>query len=470
MTNILDYNILVLYKTKTLKDKDVDDNILTYDEKPLYSIYPNMPLFKYGFYYYIHQTKNKTEIFEQPEIKSRDLHKIINQFEDYIPQDNLIKEYKTNKIKITDDIKNYSIKFFNSNRIVCRAFYKLWELLMMFELIPDNKKNINTLHLAEAPGSFVQAIIFYRKQFYREDIIRNDKYIALSIDEDNESSKIKSSEDVDNIDYQDNPDYHIPYFFRGLNKFKNFSIWSYKNSDITKIDIIDKLIKDYENSIDFITADGGLNWKDENFQEQEIYLLLLCEIYCALKCQKNNGNFVLKIFETFTELTVKLIEILRRFYKNVFISKPLLSRPSNSERYLICLNYYNDNYKFLNKLYNIIKDINNNTDKYLIDIFPNYSIPIHLDSIIKISSTSISNNQHKQINEMITYINNGNYYGDDYKKYLLKRKEANDFWITLFLPLNYNELLKSKKVINKMMEDNLKIVDEKIKLYNYNLT
>ena len=96
MTNILDYNILVLYKTKTLKDKDVDDNILTYDEKPLYSIYPNMPLFKYGFYYYIHQTKNKTEIFEQPEIKSRDLHKIINQFEDYIPHDNLIKEYKTN--------------------------------------------------------------------------------------------------------------------------------------------------------------------------------------------------------------------------------------------------------------------------------------------------------------------------------------------------------------------------------------
>jgi hypothetical protein len=35
--------------------------------------------------------------------------------------------------------------------------------LMIFDLIPDT--NIITAHLAEAPGSFIQALIFYRENY-----------------------------------------------------------------------------------------------------------------------------------------------------------------------------------------------------------------------------------------------------------------------------------------------------------------
>jgi 23S rRNA U2552 (ribose-2'-O)-methylase RlmE/FtsJ len=441
MTDVLDYNILSIYKIKNISNSK--KNILEYDTKPLFSSYSNMPLFKYGFYYFIHQTKDKTEIFEKEEFKSQGLYKIVNQFEDTVSREDYVKQFKTDKLKLNDDIKTFSIKYFQSNVIASRAFYKLWELIIMFPLIPD-KKNITSIHLAEAPGSFVQAVIFYRKKFFKNEMTNDDKYIAVSYEDEKETTS---------------ENYRIPHFFRGLNKYKNFNIWQYKNSDLTKIDIIDKLVNEYKSKADFVTADGGLNWKDENYQEQEVYLLLLSEIYCGLKIQKANGNFVLKIYETFTELTVKIIEILKQFYKDIYITKPLLSRPSNSEKYIVCIDYHNND-KYLDKIYSIIKEANKHLDKYLIDIFPDYQIEDNLNSIIKLSSTQLSNQQHKHINEMITYINNGNYYGDAYKSYLAKRREANDFWINIFYPPAISNLINSKKIINKMMNDKLFKINE----------
>jgi hypothetical protein len=96
MTDILDYNILTIYQTKKNIKKD---NILECDTKPLFSSYTNMPLFKYGFYYFIHQTKDKTEIFEKEEFKSQGLYKIVNQFEDTVSREDYVKQFKTDKLK-----------------------------------------------------------------------------------------------------------------------------------------------------------------------------------------------------------------------------------------------------------------------------------------------------------------------------------------------------------------------------------
>lgn len=426
-------------------------NILDSNVDPSFSAFPNMPLFKYGFYYYIHQTKNKMEMFNKPEFKSKDLHKIVNPFEDTVPQEEFIKQFKNDKIKPTDDINSFSIKYFQSDKIISRAFYKLWELLMMFPLIKD-QSNFTSIHIAEAPGSFVQSVIYYRQKFFPKNQTTEDKYIATSIEPVN----------------RDNG--YVPSFNTDLNKFKQLSIWSYKNSDLTKTDIINKFISDQRNNKgDLITADGGFNWKDENYQEQEAYVLLLSEIYCALKLQKNGGNFVIKIFETFTELTVKMIEILKRFYKKVYIVKPLLSRPSNSERYIVCIDFNNDNKPHIDKIYTIIEKSNKNLDKYLVDIFPNYQINQELDMVIKLSSTQLSNEQHKQINEMISYISEGNYFGDTYRKYLMLRRDANDFWISTFYPLSSKDLQNSKKGINTLVEQFINITNKNIEEFGSKL-
>jgi hypothetical protein len=176
-------NILVIYelpKSSNELAKTSKDNILVEDTEASFSVFPNMPLLKYGFYYFIHQTKNKMEMFEKPEQKNKELHKIVNAFEDIVPQEDFVKQTKNDMIKSTDDINSYSIKFFGSDRIISRAFYKLWELIMMFDIIPD-KKGIVTLHIAEAPGSFVQSVIYYRNKFFK-DKASSDQYIATSIE------------------------------------------------------------------------------------------------------------------------------------------------------------------------------------------------------------------------------------------------------------------------------------------------
>ena len=445
----MDKNILSLYQLP----KNNDNNIFDYDVKPSFSIFPPMPLFKYGFYYFIHQTKDKMEIFESEKNKIREVHKIINPYEDTVPQEDPVKQFKNDKLKPTDDINTFSIKYFSSDRIISRAFYKMWELLMMFPLISDNSKNITTLHIAEAPGSFVQSIIYYRHKFFPKEITDKDLYIATSIDSEKKST-----------DY-------VPSFNQSLIGIKQFKQWSYKNSDLTQIQIIDKFISDNSKTeADLITADGGFNWKDENYQEQEAYILLLSEIYCALMLQKKGGSFVIKFFEIFTELTVKMIEILKRFYKNVIITKPLLSRLSNSERYIICLDFAPISIKTIDKdlqnIYSIIKLSNTNTDKYLCDIFPDYQINPDVNILIKLSSTQLSNDQHKQINEMITYFNNGNYYGEVYRKYLTARRKANDDWISLFFPLNNKDLVSTRKIINQLMIKNIDQMKQTLEIFN----
>ena len=57
-------NILVIYELP----KNQNKNILQEDQEPSFSIFPNMPLMKYGFYYFIHQTKDKMEMFDKKSV------------------------------------------------------------------------------------------------------------------------------------------------------------------------------------------------------------------------------------------------------------------------------------------------------------------------------------------------------------------------------------------------------------------
>ena len=56
-----------------------------------------------------------------------------------------------------------------------------------------------------------------------------------------------------------------------------------------------------------VTADGGFPYQDENNQEMEILNLCLGEIICALMILANNGSFILKIYESYTLITIKFI-------------------------------------------------------------------------------------------------------------------------------------------------------------------
>jgi 23S rRNA U2552 (ribose-2'-O)-methylase RlmE/FtsJ len=412
------------------------------------------PLFKYGFHYYIHQTKDKMSITNSEKYKRKKFYHVVNNFEHKI--DNL----KDNEIDICRKTLNFFDIKNNQPGILSRAFYKLWEIITNFNIIDVNNKNFVSAHLAEGPGSFIQATMFYRNKYCDKKVINNDKYHAITL-----YSTSSDIPDLENkfIDYYDNqkPKRFFQHVTYPTDKIKT-SI-NKDDGDLTKIKTIKLFRKDIEKNkkfADLITADGGFPWFDENYQEQEVYRLLLGEIICALNIQNKGGHFILKIYEIFTDVTIKLLCILKSFYENVYIYKPFLSRSSNSERYIIAKNFKFKQDKVLLKkiiiLENMLEKANDIEKKnYIHNIFSEYEVSEKLKEVIIYQNKILSNIQHKEINNIISYINGGNYFGDLYHEYREKQINANNFWIKNYYPKksdinkylthNYDDI---KKIIN----------------------
>lgn len=242
--------------------------------------------------------------------------------------------------KIPYMMTNFTLKNMNTNRIsmydnICsRSFFKLWEIFAYHK----NKINIERdepmicVCLAEGPGGFIQSILENRcnkptkiygitlrdgtqnTTKWNENIKKNDKVILTYGDE-------KQNHDGDLM-----------------------------NSDIIRyfIDLVNS-----DGKADIVTADGGYSVLDEdiNIKEQIHFPLFYNEVICALGIQKKGGNFILKVYDMFTLPTCQLFTLLSIYYKEVYITKPLTSRPANSERYIVCLGFRGISKKELMKLY-----------------------------------------------------------------------------------------------------------------------
>ena len=141
-----------MYKPLIYQLPNVRDNIFDTAVNPQFSKSINYPLFKYGFNDFIHATKDKMEITNK--LKDKNFYYVANPFEHNVD-------------KYDDSIGKTTIKYFQPNKlkILSRAFYKLWEILFMFDLIKIDNNKFTSVNLAEAPGSFIQAILYYREKF-----------------------------------------------------------------------------------------------------------------------------------------------------------------------------------------------------------------------------------------------------------------------------------------------------------------
>ena len=205
-----------------------------------------------------------------------------------------------------------------------RSFYKMIELwkLFKFDEIRSNYAlpSISTFHLAEGPGGFIEATSHVRKN-------PDDLYYGMTLINDDPGCPgwKKSNTFLDN-----NPNVKI---IRGEDG----------TGDLLNIDNY-KYCKDrFLNSMDIITADGGIDVSiDFNKQEQLVSKLIISEVIYAVTMQKKGGHFVLKIFDIFSKLTVDLLYLLSSIYAEVYITKPYTSRLANSEKYIICKNFLLD--------------------------------------------------------------------------------------------------------------------------------
>ena len=208
---------------------------------------------------------------------------------------------------------------------VSRSFFKLWEILHDFnvEIFESSISSpIKCLFLAEGPGGFAEAFIKYREDTYGS-VANDDEYHGITLKSFNDKNV---------------PEWKV---HKECMKRMKINYGEDKTGNIYNVKNLLYLVKSFgRNSLDFITADGGFDFSsDFNGQEEQSFRLILSEIYAALLLQKHNGTFILKVFDMFHENTLKIFQILKQFYEFIYITKPLTSRPANSEKYLVCIKF-----------------------------------------------------------------------------------------------------------------------------------
>ncbi len=273
--------------------------------------------------------------------------------------------------------------------IPSRAYYKLWEIIQKFTDAFNAPKSQNILNLCENPAGFTKALIDFRKQ-------PGDKYNIVSLkDGIKVSSPLLKKYGVSGPKTTKSND--------SASKTQNQQVKT-TDLDIIKSDSLKKLIAMYKKSpANIITADGGIKLPDGQFdEEREMGVLKFSEVVTALSCQEIGGTFVLKLFDSCSQLIVDLIYIIYNSYTDVSIYKPETSRPASSERYLIAINFKGVDKKLLESLYKIFDE----KPVYISRIFdwkqlfPDKTFL----NLIKTINQRLQNNQMKKIREMIEMI------------------------------------------------------------------
>jgi len=90
-----------------------------------------------------------------------------------------------------------------------------------------------------------------------------------------------------------------------------------------------------------VAADGGFSDKaiPANLLELYFYRLFLGEILMAIRCLKEGGRFVCKLYTTLSPATSALLYMLTRMFDRVEVVKPMSSRVTGPERYLACFGF-----------------------------------------------------------------------------------------------------------------------------------
>ena len=331
--------------------------------------------------------KVETNIKNNEPIINRTLNTYLNNIKKQIEADvNNWDKYKkyTNPYEYIHTIIPNTKQSVSKLKPLSRSFYKMIEISNMLDLI-DSENKLQSFHLAEGPGGFIEAKCSMREN--RKD----DKYYGMTLINNNDSA--------------------VP----GWNKANNFLLKNQnveiekgydQTGDIMNADNLKYCYQKYKNSFDIITGDGGFDFST-NFNQQEIVSskLIFCQIAFAISLQKYNGHFILKMFDTFTQVSIEYLYLLSILYDEVHIVKPNTSRYANSEKYIVCKKFKSINVKtILDKIILNYNEINNN-ENFLKRIL-NIDIPYFFLNKLEEYNAIIGQQQIENIISTINLINN----------------------------------------------------------------
>ena len=217
---------------------------------------------------------------------------------------------------------SYRLKNISKISPVSRSYFKFREIFYEYNIPIEINSNICAL--AEAPGGFIQSIVHltdHHIHIYANSLLSRDKDIPSW------NNNIKQ--------------YNVE-FLHGDNN----------DGDLCNfMNLVSMVKKVGQGTCNLVTGDGGFDYSsDYSNQEFNSLRLIYSEIFMALNIQRKGGTFICKIFDTFLIETIDLLYLLNLSYEKVYLHKPKMSRNSNSEKYIICLNFKGYNKDHVNKL------------------------------------------------------------------------------------------------------------------------
>ncbi|UKK01462.2 methyltransferase cap2 [Theileria orientalis] len=307
--------------------------------------------------------------------------------------------------------------------LITNAWLKLYEMLEFYNLVEYLKPNFKTeggvltsFHISECPGGFVAALNHNLKS---KNYSGHLKWFATSLNpyyEGNDPNVVLAEDILFRETYQN---WLLGYDNSGnITRSCNIEfIWDHisrpSRHNKAKTPIL----------VDLVTADGSFNCQfDPNNQERLTSSLKFAEVVCALGLLRVGGCFILKMFNLFEECSLSIFTLLALCFKKIEVYKPFLSKESNSEVYVICLNFNGITSILLSSLCKFVDQYSN--EKNTMSIFPREWVPSGFRAEFVDCSKLFAENQWRNLRNALslykTTLNENPYYKD-------KREFANIF-------------------------------------------
>lgn len=202
-----------------------------------------------------------------------------------------------------------------------RSYFKMIEMLHVlkfFEKLPKASQKVNSAHVAEGPGGFIEAFLDKAS----DNRLLVSRSLAMTLKPTNN---------------------HIPGWRRTFSYLqKHPEIKIHYGEDGTGNIYTPENQKSFVGLCDpqrvhLFTGDGGFDFSvDYEKQEQSVYPLLIASAIIGVQVLLIDGMFVLKLFDIFSVPTQHFLRLVTLCFKEWTLYKPSTSRPCNSERYLLC--------------------------------------------------------------------------------------------------------------------------------------
>ena len=272
---------------------------------------------------------------------------------------------------------------------ISRSFFKMIEICQSLSLLDALPTNCKSFHLAEGPGGFIEALAYMRKN-------PSDIYYGMTLIDDTNHNV---------------PGWRKSKYFLLNNPNVILETGVDGKGDLMKPENLRYCYETYNGQMDMITGDGGFDFSFQYPQQEQVSTkLILCQIAFAIAMQKIGGTFILKVYDTFTKISLDLLFLLYNLYDQVILIKPNTSRFANSEKYVVCKGFRNINTLEIVKMFHKILARPEIADENMNDNLFDFSLPYLFTNKIEEYNAILGQQQIDTIVSTIYLIDNNNKY------------------------------------------------------------